>query len=359
MGRTRAWLLYALAWVPIGILYAAALSQEIPLERAIQGAVVSVGMAAILGIGVWHLSGRVPWRSERAVRFLGIHFLLGLVFVGLWSSVVYARLALVGGWELVSHILEEEGGWNAVVGFWIYGLLVGGSHAIRAERRARQEREAAARSEMLRARAEAERSRAELHALRARLQPHFLFNTLHGIRSLVRRDPEKAADAIETLGGLLRYVLDLEDRDTDLVSVREELAFTRAYVELERTRLGARLTVEESIDEDALDARIPALTLQPLIENAIRHGIAPRAGGGTVRITARRIGERIEVLVEDDGVGPKEDPGTADGPGLGLRTVRDRIRSRYDGDGTFTADGLPGQGFRVRIGIPAEPVERA
>lgn len=359
MGRTRAWLLYALAWVPIAILYTAALAQEIPFENAIQGAIVAVGMAAILGVGVWHLSGKIPWSSEKAGRFLGIHFLLGLVFVGLWSSVVYARLALVGGWDLVNHILREEGGWNAVVGFWIYGLLVGGSHAVRAERRARLEREAAAQSEMLRARAEAERSRAELHALRARLQPHFLFNTLHGIRSLVRRDPEKAADAIETLGGLLRYVLDLEDRETDLVSVREELEFTRAYAELERTRLGARLTLEESIDEGALDARIPALTLQPLIENAIRHGIAPRASGGTVRITARRIGERIEVLVEDDGVGSTEDPATADGSGLGLRTVRDRIRTRYDGYGTFTAHGLPGQGFRVRIGIPAEPAESA
>ncbi|MGH7566559.1 MAG: sensor histidine kinase [Gemmatimonadota bacterium] len=358
MGRTRAWLLYALAWVPIAVLYAAALSQEIPLGRAVQGAIVSVGVAAILGVGVWHLSGRVPWRSEHAVRFLAIHFFVALVFVGLWTSALYARLALAGGWELVQHVALEEGGWNAIVGFWIYGLLVGGSHAIRAERRARLEHEATVRAEALRARAEAERSRAELHALRSRLQPHFLFNTLHVIRALVLRDPEKAADAIETLGGLLRYILDLESRDSDLVPVREEIEFARAYVELERTRFGERLMVEESIDENALDVRIPALTLQPLIENAIRHGIAPRATGGKIRIAIHRDGDRLEVLVEDDGVGPAE--GAAESAtGLGLRTVRDRIETRYDGAGRFAVSGGPGRGFRVEIELPADPGEGA
>ena len=227
-------------------------------------------------------------------------------------------------------------------------------HAVRAEHRARIEREAAARSEALASRAEAERARVELHALRSRLQPHFLFNTLHGIRALVLRDPEKAADAIETLGGLLRYILDLEGRESDLVSVREELEFTRAYVELERHRLGGRLAVEESIDEDALDARIPALTLQPLIENAIRHGIAPRARGGTVRIAVRRSGAALEVVVEDDGVGPAEE-GIDSVGGIGLRTVRDRIETRYDGAGRFSLSGSPGHGFRVALGFPADP----
>ena len=252
------------------------------------------------------------------------------------------------------HVAGQEGGWTAVVGFWIYGLIVGGSHAVRAEHRARLEREAKVRAEALASRAEAERARVELHALRARLQPHFLFNTLHGIRALVLRDAAKAADAIETLGGLLRYILDLEGRDSDLVTVREELEFTRAYVDLERNRLGGRLTVEEAIDEDALQARIPALTLQPLIENAIRHGIAPRARGGIVRIVVRRSGDALEVVVEDDGVGPAEGAMESAG-GIGLRTVRDRIETRYDGAGRFSVSGSPGKGFRVTLGFPAEP----
>lgn len=353
MGKGRAWLLYALAWVPIAMLYAAALAQEIPVGRAVQGALVSVGMAAFLGVGVWHLSGVIPWRPERAPRFLALHFLLAFVFVTLWLTSVYGRLALQGGWDLARHLALQEGGWTFVVGFWLYGLLVGGSHAIRAERRAREEREAAARAEALAGRAEAERARMELHALRARLQPHFLFNTLHTIRALVSRDPLRATDAIEQLGELLRYIVDLESRDTDLVSVREELAFTRAYIELERTRLGERLVVEESIHEDALDLRIPALTLQPLIENAIRHGIAPRSSGGSIRLDIQLRSGRLEIAVEDDGVG-SEQVDVEDVPGLGLRTVRKRIESRYDGNGGVTIRTRPGEGFRVDVRLPVE-----
>jgi LytS/YehU family sensor histidine kinase len=271
-------------------------------------------------------------------RFLALHLLLAVAFVGIWIAAIYARLAIQGGWELARHVAVEEGGWTAVVGFWIYGLLVGGSHAIRAERHA--------------ARAQAERARAELGALRARLQPHFLFNTLHSIRALVRREPEHAADAIERLGGLLRYVVDLDGRDTDLVPLREELAFARAYLELERIRLGARLVVAESIDEGALDLPIPALTLQPLIENAIRHGIAPRARGGTIRLAVRLGPGGLEIVVEDDGVGAEETP--ADGAGVGLSTVRRRIESRYDGDGSFQITTRPGAGFRVEVRLPME-----
>jgi two-component sensor histidine kinase len=338
MGKARAWLLYALAWVPIALLYTAALAQEISLARAIPSAIAAVGAAALLGIVVWRVSERVPWSPERAWRFVAIHFLLAIAFVAIWVGTIYLRLWIQGGWELVRHVALEEGGWTGVAGFWLYGLLVGGSHAIRAERRA--------------ARAQAERARAELGALRARLQPHFLFNTLHSIRALVRREPEQAADAIERLGGLLRYVVDLEGSESDLVPVREELEFARAYLELERIRLGERMAVEESIDPEALDVRIPALTLQPLLENAIRHGIAPRARGGTIRLAVRRAGAAIEIVVEDDGVGSDEPP--ENGAGIGLSTVRRRIASRYDGEGRFEVTTRPGAGFRVDMRLPVE-----
>jgi two-component sensor histidine kinase len=339
MGKARAWLLYALAWVPIALLYTAALAQEITLARAIPGAIAAVSVAALLGIVVWWMSERIPWSPERAWRFLSVHLLLAIAFVAIWVGTIYLRLWIQGGWWLARHVALEEGGWTVVVGFWLYGLLVGGSHAIRAERRA--------------ARAQAERARAELGALRARLQPHFLFNTLHSIRALVRREPERAADAIERLGGLLRYVVDLEGRDTDLVPLREELDFARAYLDLERIRLGERLVVEESIDEAALDTPIPALTLQPLLENAIRHGIAPRARGGTILLAVRRAGPVLEIVVEDDGVGAEEPP--ADGSsGVGLSTVRRRIQSRYDGVGRFEVTTRPGAGFRVDVRLPVE-----
>lgn len=353
MGKRRAWLLYALAWVPIAGLYAAALMQEIPLARAIEGGVVAASVAALLGVGVWHLSGRIPWRSDSIPRFVVLHGLLAIAFVAIWMTSLYGRLALRGGMDLVRHVASQEGGWNAIVGLWIYGLLVGGSHAIRAEERARRDREAAAQAEALRARAEGERARAELRALRTRLEPHFLFNTLHSIRALVHRDPERATRAIEILGDLLRYVLDLEGREEERIPLREELAFTRAYLELERIRLGERLRVEESIDESALNALLPSLTFQPLVENAVRYGIAPRAAGGTLRLAVRGEGEWLALSVEDDG--PGADPTAAEGAeGLGLRTVRRRLSTRYDGLSELTVRTAPGRGFRVDIRIPLE-----
>ena len=346
MGKTRAWLLYALAWVPIAALYIAALAQEIPLRRAVEGGIISVAFAAVLGVGVWRLTGRIPWRSERIGGFLLLHGLLAVVFSLLWLGAMYGRLAFAGGLDLVRHVAGEEGGWNVIVGVWIYGLLAGGSYAVRAERRAGMEAQAAAR-------AEADRARAELRALRSRLEPHFLFNTLHTIRALVRSDPARAADAIETLGGLLRYVLDLDGRESERVPVREELEFTRAYLDLERTRLGDRLRVEESIDEAALDALVPALTLQPLVENAVRHGIGPRAAGGTIRIAVEADGDALRITVADDGPGADPD-GDFDGPGMGLRTVRQRLASRYDGRSEVEVRTAPGEGFRVELRLPLE-----
>jgi sensor histidine kinase YesM len=353
MGKTRAWLLYALAWVPIAGLYAAALMQEIPPARAIEGGIVAVAVAALLGVGVWHLTGRIPWRSDSIPRFLVLHGLLAVAFVAVWVTSIYGRLAVRGGMDLVRHVASQEGGWNAIVGLWIYGLLVGGSYAIRTEERARRDREAAVRAEALRALAEAERARAELRALRTRLEPHFLFNTLHTIRGLVRQEPEQACVGIEILGDLLRYVLGLDERESERVSLEEEIAFTRGYLALERLRLGDRLRVEESIDENALDSLIPALTLQPLVENAVRHGISPRARGGTIRIRVGIEGTRLLIVVEDDGVGAN--PAEADeAAGLGLRTVRQRLSARYNGLSDFAVRTSPGGGFRVDVGLPLE-----
>jgi sensor histidine kinase YesM len=135
--------------------------------------------------------------------------------------------------------------------------------------------------------------------------------------------------------------------------LEEEIAFTRGYLALERIRLGDRLIVEEAIDENALDSLIPALTLQPLVENAVRHGIAPRSRGGTIRIDVRIEGERLLLVVEDDGMGA--DPAEAeDANGLGLRTVRQRLNARYDGLSCLAVRTSPGDGFRVDVSLPLE-----
>jgi LytS/YehU family sensor histidine kinase len=194
--------------------------------------------------------------------------------------------------------------------------------------------------------------KAELQALRARLDPHFLFNTLHSIQALVRSDARSAEQALETFGALLRYVLETERDARDEVTLEDELAFIRSYLALERLRLGDRLRVVEDVQDDALECRILALTLQPLVENAVRHGIAPRARVGTLRLSARVDGDRLEVAVGDDGQGG--DPRTlATAEGLGFRVVQQRLQARYGEAARVDVTAAPQEGWLVRLTLPA------
>src|SRR5690606_35762227 len=198
----------------------------------------------------------------------------------------------------------------------------------------------------------------ELQALRAQLNPHFLFNTLHALTQLAREDPPATAAALERFGDLLRYVLSAgRDAGAD-VSLEEELEFVRHYLALEQLRLGDRLRVVEHIDADALDLAVPPLLLQPLVENAVRHGVAPRRHGGTVRLTACDQDGTLVVEVADDGSGAAPDAWhTAEG--LGLQAVRRQLHARFSRAGRMEIHTAPDAGFRVRITAPAETPRRS
>jgi sensor histidine kinase YesM len=285
-----------------------------------------------------------------------VHSLAGAAYSLAWVATIYQRIAFRAGLDTALEVALDSGGWQLFSGLWLYGVLAGIFHTVRAERQAGEEREAADRANALRDRAEALRTQAELRALRARLNPHFLFNTLHSVGILVRRDPAAAEAAIERLGDLLRYVLNQHDEAPEDARLAEELSFARDYLALEQIRLGPRLRVVEEIDEEALDCLVPTLTLQPLVENAVRHGIAPRPEGGTVRIALRRAGDRVVIRVEDDGRGAA--PGAALAPaGLGLRTVRQRLEVRFAGRSRLEVDTAPGAGFSVTLTLPAAPAD--
>ena len=157
-------------------------------------------------------------------------------------------------------------------------------------------------------RAEALRARAELHLLRTQLNPHFVLNTLHALLGLVRREPAVAEAAIERLGELLRFGLSVTQRGVDRVTLREEWAFVTSYLGVEQVRLGDRLRFELALDPSALDVPIPPFALQPLVENAVTHAIAPRASGGRLYVSARRTEGRLHLEVRDDGPGISKPP---------------------------------------------------
>ena len=190
---------------------------------------------------------------------------------------------------------------------------------------------------------------ARLEALKMQLHPHFLFNTLNSILPLVFRDRDAASRTVIGLSDLLR--LSLQNEGSDLIPLKRELELLRMYLEIQQTRFQDRLTVRVDVEPGVADALVPNLILQPLVENAIKHGIAVRPGSGQIEVQARRGGlDRLVLRVVDDGPGPP-----AAGPGsdgVGLRNTRDRLELLYPGEHLFEIGGAPGRGFEVTLVFP-------
>jgi LytS/YehU family sensor histidine kinase len=194
---------------------------------------------------------------------------------------------------------------------------------------------------------------AELQALRAQLNPHFLFNTLHALTQLVREDPVATETALERFGELMRYVLHSGRSASADVALEDEISFVRHYLALEQLRLGERLRVVEDLDPDALELAVPPLLLQPLVENAVRHGISPLRDGGTLQLSARVAGEHLCIDVADDGRGAKPDAWRRPA-GLGLESAARQLDARFRGAARLEISSGPQRGFAARIVAPAE-----
>jgi two-component system LytT family sensor kinase len=194
---------------------------------------------------------------------------------------------------------------------------------------------------------------ARLDALQRQINPHFLFNTLNSIASLVRMKPELAREMTVKLANILRALL--KDHDA-YVPLREELSFTDDYLDIEVVRFGAeKLRVLKEIDPRTLEVLVPSILLQPLIENSIKHGLEPRLNGGTVTLRSRLNGDRVLIEVADDGVGMGNRPASAlrrAGAGIGMKNVKERLEVLYGNQMRFEVDSKPGRGTLVSIEIP-------
>ncbi len=189
-------------------------------------------------------------------------------------------------------------------------------------------------------------ARAQVQSLQMQLQPHFLFNTLNAIAALMRENVEAADVMIARLGDLLRVTL--STADVPQVTLRRELELVDMYLEIQRARMGSRLTTRVAADPDTLDAMVPTLVLQPLVENAIRHGAAARTGPALVEIRARRDGDVLTIDVEDDGPGPPD----AIAPGHGLENTRLRLAAAYGSAASIGVSRRSGGGASVRVTLP-------
>jgi signal transduction histidine kinase len=341
----RGWLVYAMAWMALAVLWslASAMSSGLSPRVTLPYGLLVMGAGGTFGLGVWWLTGRLPWDGHTA-GFYAIHAACMSAYAFFYTAAAFIpdlfngkfSQAWSGIWR--SPVL----GWSILMGSWLYLIVAGLSYALRAQQRLQQQAAAEAEARVL-------AHRAQLGALRARLNPHFLFNALHTVSSLVTTNPAAADEAIERLGGLLRYALDESEEEVPLES---EWAFTRDYLAFERLRLGDRLRTHENLEPDAMAVDVPLLVLQPIVENAIRHAIAPSPAGGTIRIGARIEDGSLNLSVEDDGPGVAS-PDLAGGQGIGLRSLKRRLEVRYGPAARMDIRTAPGAGFSVTVVLPA------
>jgi sensor histidine kinase YesM len=231
-----------------------------------------------------------------------------------------------------------------------YWAIVGVSHALTYQSEA-QDR--ALRTSQL----ETHLVEARLQALQRQLQPHFLFNTLNTISALMHRDVNAADDMIAKLSDLLR--ISLYNVGVQEIPLNQELDFLSKYLEIEQTRFRDRLTVVFDVQPETLDALVPNLVLQPLVENAIKHGIGPRAAPGQIQIRSRRLGSMLELEIKDNGVGLSAARLTDFNRGIGLGNTRSRLQHLYGSSHRFEFRQPPGGGLSVLIAIPLVELSEA
>jgi sensor histidine kinase YesM len=345
-----AWTVFALITANEFYMVTALRGRIVPWPIALRGGMLSSFLWALATVAIFWLARRQPLEKGHLPSRIAVH-IMGAVLLACARTAVMVELS-----QHIEWIGRRE--FNAA--FWgsssinalYYALLLGIAHAVLYYRRFR-ERELAAE------RLAAGLTEARLHALKMQLQPHFLFNTLNAISALVPPEANSARRMVARLGDLLRIAL--EHEDTQEVTLREELAFLEPYLEIEQARLEDRLNVTMAIAPDTLELRVPHLLLQPLVENAIRHGIAPRIEPGKVEITAACSPDRrfLQLEVRDDGPGvdPVHRPRMRSG--VGLSNVQSRLEQLYGRDHQFALETHPEGGAVVKISLPLRKADAA
>ena len=342
------WTLHLAGWTALGLsMWIGVLAHVDDPVRTFVGKMI---FAIIGGTLVLALRPLYRWLHDRGTSiplFIAVSAVCSYVHSLVWTPLYKGSTNLL--WDFVDgEMLSLPGSSYLISGVLFYTfipmawsvLYVG----IKYYRDMHAERERALRAEGL-------AHEAQLQALRYQINPHFLFNTLNAISTLiVERNNADAERMVARLSDFLRLTL---DQGTDVeVPLAEEMDFVRRYLRIQQIRFGDRLTTAFDVDAEALSACVPPLLLQPIVENAVRHGIMPREAGGTVTVEARRVGETLHLRTIDDGPGPPSDADRAASDGIGLANVQDRLDALYGDDHRFYLDRADGGGCIVSIEIP-------
>jgi LytS/YehU family sensor histidine kinase len=338
----RPWAICAAIFAVIGLFF----SGPVWIDYAYGGRTISWGRAIAVSVAAWllwtplamaivWLGARVPLARGTWRRGLAVHVPLSLVvtIAKLVADVQIAR-AITGVMRAPSNPLA------LYITFGTYWAILGVSAWLSARR-------VAAEREMRAVRLEAELARAQVQALESQLHPHFLFNTLNAVSGLMREDVEAADTTLTRLSELLRMTLDRGSASE--VPLRAELAFLEKYVDILRVRFGPRLTVDVRVDPAALGILVPAMILQPLVENAMTHGLSVRPGPGRIDVDVHVDGGFLRIAVTDDGPGPPP----VLRAGLGLDNTRRRLHALYAGAASLSLESTGTVGATARVVLPA------
>jgi two-component system, LytTR family, sensor kinase len=329
------------------LVYANLFGQRIALGRALVSALSDWYVWAALAPFILKLARRYPIERNRWFRHLLIHLpssiftaLLHLVIaIGVLQLFKHAIIYPYSYLESFKINLSFQFHWNVLT----YWLMISATLAFDYYSKYRER-------ELKASLLEARLAQAQLQALKMQLHPHFLFNTLHAISALMYMDVDAADRMLTRLSDLLRMTL--AGAGAQEVTLKQELEFLKGYLEIEQTRFEDRLTVLIEIEPDTLDARVPNLVLQPLVENAIRHGIAPRSDPGRIEIRARRENGMLQLQVRDDGPGLPIGQAAPLREGIGLANTRARLQQLHGADHRFELNNAVDGGLIVSLAVP-------
>jgi signal transduction histidine kinase len=345
-------LIAAIGWTLLGVIFALPSLWTKGWHDELRTYLAQFWVWGLVTPAIMALDKRLPFTGKQIERRVLAHLAASLVFTEIYFFLFTAVRALLGVTPWSSLRLSQLTspsiiGWQ-IWSWLIYWVVAGAVQAYRYYERY-------VNSELRLERLEHSFSEARLNALRMQLDPHFLFNALNTISSHVERDPKLTRRMIEHLGDLLR--MSLESKDRQEVPLSEEIAFLEHYLEIQKIRFGDQLRVVMDIAADARYAAVPSMVIQPLVENAIRHGISRRASGGTVTVKAAAEGERLEIRVTDDGVGLPLGWTLETSEGLGLSITRERIAGLHpNGASRFAVRNRAEGGTEVEISLPLQLV---
>ena len=346
-------------WTAVGLVFALPLlATSADVVKTIAAAFAQWWSWGLLAPVIIAVDRALPFPASQVGKRVATHLVIGpitVVVYGYLSSLMRCVMGLDAWSRLLGSSIWAEASREMFWSMLVYCMIVGAWQAYSYKRRY-------VTAELRLERLERTASEARLNALRTQLDPHFLFNTLNAVSSQVERDPRLARAMIEQLGDLLRWSLDSHGKQS--IRLRDELAFINKYLALQKIRFGDRLQVAFDVAPDAADALVPSLVLQPLVENAIRHGLSSRPRGGLMQVSAHRLDEHLVLRVEDDGVGLAAGWSMEEDSGIGLRLTRERLAVRYPASGSrFDISPRASGGTVVSITLPwrttEEPSESA